>query len=100
MVMGIWKSFTICIKLGSFSMPSSIVTNTTFSVIGTCENTVGSDALSVIGLTAGGAGAGANGPSPSERGLIRSASTPEVAGVDLGDVLVPLSGEAGAPGVG
>ena len=46
-------------------MPSSIVTNTTFSVIGTYENTVGSDALSVIGLTAGGAGAGANGLRPS-----------------------------------
>ncbi len=62
---GIWKSFTICMKWGSFSMPSSIVTNTTLSVIGTCENTVGSDALSVIGLTAGGVGAGANGRRPS-----------------------------------
>ena len=49
---------------GSFSMPSSIVTNTTFSVIGTSENTAGWDALSVIGLTDGGAGAGANGCRP------------------------------------
>ena len=45
-------------------MPSSIVTNTTLSVIGTCENTLGWDALSVIGLTVGGAGAGANGFRP------------------------------------
>ena len=63
--MGIWKSFTICMNLGSFSIPSSIVTNTTLPVIGTCENTAGPDALSVIGLTAGGAGAGANGLRPS-----------------------------------
>jgi hypothetical protein len=64
MVMRIWKSLTIWMNLGSFSMPSSIVTNTTLPVIGTCENTVGSDALSVIGLTAGGVGAGANGFRP------------------------------------
>ena len=62
--MGIWKSFTIWMNLGSFSMPSSIVTNTTLSVIGTCENTLGWDALSVIGLTVGSAGAGANGFRP------------------------------------
>ena len=48
--MGIWKSFTIWMKLGSFSMPSSIVTNTTLWVSGTSENTFGSAALSVIGL--------------------------------------------------
>ncbi len=62
--MGIWKSFTIRMNLGSLTSPSSSVTNTTLSVIGTLENTVGSDARSVIGLTAGGAGAGANGFSP------------------------------------
>ena len=64
MVIGTWKSFTIWMKLGSFSMPSSIVTNTTLSVIGTWENTVGSDRFRVTALTAGGAGAGANGRMP------------------------------------
>ena len=62
--MGTLRSFTISMNPGSFSRPSSIVTKTTLSVIGTCENTVGSDALSVIGLTAGGGGAGANGFRP------------------------------------
>jgi hypothetical protein len=65
MVMGIWKSLTIWMNLGSFSRPSSIVTNTAWPVSGTCENTVGWDALSATGLTADGAGAGANGFRPS-----------------------------------
>ena len=62
--MGTRKSLTIWVNPDSFSRPSSIVMNTTLSVIGTDENTVGSDALSVIGLTAGGRGAGANGFRP------------------------------------
>ena len=64
MVIGTWRSRTIWMNLGSFSMPSSIVTKTTLSVSGTRENTVGSDGLSVTGLTAGGGGGGANGFRP------------------------------------
>lgn len=64
---GIWKSRTIWMKAGSFSMPSSIVTNTTLSVTGTCENGLTSAALSVIGLTDGGGGAGAKGWRPYRR---------------------------------
>src|ERR1700761_6406312 len=75
MVMGTLKSATIWTNAGSFSMPSSMVTNTTLSVSGTRENTVGSAALSVSGLTAGGGGAAANGFRPRYCCLIRSAST-------------------------
>ncbi len=63
-MIGIWKSFTIWMKLGSFSMPSSMVTKTTLSVIGTREKTFGSAALRVTGLTDGGCGADRNGLSP------------------------------------
>src|ERR1700722_1656465 len=90
MVIGTWKSFTIWMNPGSFSSPSSMVMKTTLSVIGTLENTVGSDALSLIGLAAGGAGAGANGLRPAYRCLIRSSST-EVAAVP-GAPVGPVSG--------
>src|ERR1700684_928026 len=99
MGMGTWKYFTIWTNLGSFSLQSSIVTNTTLSVSGTCENTVGSVALSVIGLTAGGGGAGADGFRPRYRWLISSASTPAAAAAEvpaLAPVLVPLGGQLGA----
>src|SRR5579862_9465487 len=76
MVSGTWKSLAIWMNAGSFSMPSSMVTNTTLSLIGTFENTCGCAALNVIGFTAGGVGAGANGLSPLYRWLISSASTP------------------------
>ena len=50
MVTGTWKPFTIWIKSGSLTSPSSSVTNTTLSVSGTRENTAGVDPLSVTGL--------------------------------------------------